>query len=470
MSTNPNNSTENALAVERHGIEYIDEGQRHGDPRNQFSIRFSPVIYLAAIVLGGSAVPMGLGLSGSLTAILLGNLLGAICTAACAVMGPRLGLPQIPMGRSAFGYRGNHLPAALSSLLYLGYFTLGTILGAKSLAELFKLPFVPVMIGVVLASVLIAIFGYNLLHAFGRWVTRVSIVVLIVVSVLLVMPGPGAGAAARLDGTEYWLVWLLEFTIVFSYTMSWAPYASDYSRYLPRDTSRGKIFGYAFAGLFLSTTWMMALGAVLTTLGSQGGVIGAFELALPGPVLAVTLFTLGIAAIPHNSVNLYSGAMASLTWGFPLNRSATVALSGVLGAVLAVLFGGPAFEDAFHAFLFLVAYYVTPWLAIVCADYFWVHRGGRGYPPAAEFGRPDGQLGGIRWPGMAAFLLGILVSVPFMATDLFTGPIGRALNGADLSYFVSFLVAGGVYILAARRVAGVAGELPATRATSEHAD
>ena len=53
-------------------------------------------------------------------------------------------------------------------------------------------------------------------------------------------------------------------------------------------------------------------------------------------------------------------------------------------------------------------------------------------------------------PFWKAFLVGILVSVPFMATDLFAGPIGRALNGADLSYFVSFLVAGGIYIVMSR--------------------
>jgi len=180
-------------------------------------------------------------------------------------------------------------------------------------------------------------------------------------------------------------------------------------------------------------------------------VLSAFRSAFATPDLRKKiLFTLGIAAIPHNAVNLYSGAMASLTWGLPLKRGATVVISGAIGAVLAIFLGGPNFQSNFNAFLFLVAYYVTPWLAIICADFYWIHRGGRDYPPAPAFEQPDGPLAGIRWPGMAAFLVGILVSVPFMATDLFTGPIGRALNGADLSYFVSFLVAGGIYIVMSR--------------------
>lgn len=451
------------LAVEPHGIDHIEEDQRHGNPRNQFSIRFSPVIYLAPIFLGGASIP-SIGLWGSITAILLGNLLGSICTSGCAVMGPRLGIPQLLMGRSAFGYHGNYVPALLSMLLYVGYFTVGTILGAKSLADLLGLPYVPVVLAVGVISTLIAIFGYNLLHAFGRWITRVSLVVLVVVSVFLVFHGVGAGAQPELSGTEYGLAWLLEFTVVFSYTMSWAPYASDYSRYLARDTRRAKVYWWSFAGLFLATSWMMILGAVLTTVSVDGGVLAAFEIVLPAAVLKIVLLTLGIAAIPHNSVNLYSGGLATLTWDLPLRRWITVIIGGTIGTVLAIFLGGPDFQDNFNAFLFLVSYYVMPWLAIVFVDYYWNHRGGRDYPPADAFYRKDGPLGGIRWPGLASFLVGIAMSVPFMATDLFTGPIGHALNGADLSYFVSFAVAGGLYLLTGRKgsSAGTTTLSPAT--------
>jgi NCS1 family nucleobase:cation symporter-1 len=39
----------------------------------------------------------------------------------------------------------------------------------------------------------------------------------------------------------------------------------------------------------------------------------------------------------------------------------------------------------------------------------------------------------------------VAVSVPFMATVLYTGPIGKALGGADISYGVSGIVAGVIY-------------------------
>lgn len=445
-------ATQNSsLAVEKHGIDHIPEDQRHGGPGNQFTIRFAPVVYLAAIVLGGVAIPLGLGLVGTITAIVLGNVLGSLATAACAVMGPRLGMPQILMGRAAYGYRGNYIPAVLTSLLYIGYYTVGTVLGSKALASLFHLPFVPVVIVVAALSILIATYGYNLLHFLGRWITRLSIVVLVIVSFVMIFHGAGPAATAHISGVKYWLVWLLEFTVVFSYTMSWAPYASDYSRYLPVGTSRGRIFGWAFAGLFTATTWMMVLGAALTTVSAKGGVLDALGIVLPGALLKVVLVTLGVSAIPHNSVNLYSFALTSLTWDMPLKRTIAVVTAGVVGCVLAVAFGGgPNFQNYFNDFLFLISYYVMPWLAILCLDFYWKHRGGRDYPEAEAFYRKDGMLGGVKWPGLMSFILGIVVSIPFMATNLYTGPIGHALDAADLSYFVSFVVAGVAYTLTAR--------------------
>jgi NCS1 family nucleobase:cation symporter-1 len=442
---------EKALVVESHGIEAISEEERHGKPRNQFTIRFAPAVYLAPLVIGGIGISEGLGLTGTITAIVLANLLGSALTGACAVMGPRLGMPQMAMGRVVFGYVGNYLPAFLSTLLYIGYFSVGVVLSTEALVDLFGLPRIPVMIGVAVVSVLIALFGHDLLHLFGKWVTGVSIVVLLVASVFVLMHGTGGGAAAQLNGKDYWLKWLIIFTIAFSITASWATSASDYSRYLPREASRTKIFISASLGLFSAFTWLMVLGALLTTVSVDEGVFAALGVVLPAALLKIVLFVLGVATIPHNAVNLYAGAMTSLAWGLPLRRSATVILAGVIGSLLAVLFGGPRFQDSFNAFLFLIGYYVTPWLAIVCVDFFLLRRKERGYPPVAAFFHNEGPLRGIKWQGVLAFVIAIAVSSPLMATNLYIGPIGRALGGADLSYFVSFALAGIIYFFAARR-------------------
>jgi len=429
------------------GIGHIAEDQRHGREIDQFTMRFSPVIYLAPVVLAAAGIPLGLGLSGSISAILAGNFLGSIATAACATMGPRLGMPQVAMTRSAFGYVGNYLPAFLGILLFVGYFSLGTALGAKSLASLIDLPYAPVVLIVSAASVLIAIFGYHFVQLLGRWITRVSIVVFAVVSIFLLVHGVGTGAQAKLSGGGYLLVWLLEFTVVFSYTVSWTIYASDYSRYLPADSKFLKMLGWAFAGTFLSTSWMMILGAALATLASGADVLAGFAAVLPVSVLKIVLITFVIGALSHNAVNLYSGSMASLTCDLPLKRATVVLLGGVFGSVLALFFGGTGFQQALNTFLVLVSYFTLPWLAILCVDFFWNRGGGRRYPEPAQFYRRHGVFKGARWQALVSFFAGVIVSVPFMATDAYTGPIGHRLGGVDFSYFISFAAAATLFRL-----------------------
>ena len=445
VSQRPGAGHDDALALERHGIAHVDPSRRYGNPRNQFTIRFAPVIYLAGIFVGSTGGALGLGLAGSITAIVLGNLLGSLATGLCAAMGPRLGMPQLPMGRASFGYFGNVLPAFLSLLVYIGYYTVGTVLGAKSLADLFHTPYSPTAIVVGALSVVIGIFGYRMLHIFGKWVTNFSIVLLTVVSIVAIAHGGGPGVHAAVSGHDWWLAWLVQFTAVFGYTASWAPYASDYSRYLPEDTKTSSVVYAATGGLMAATTWMMVLGAGLITLLPNGDVLDTFSIALPDWLRWIALLTFGLAAIPHNSVNLYSGAMALLTCDIRLPQWVTVAGAGVLGTVLALLFGGDSFQTNFHLFLQFVSYYIAPWLVVLLIDFYVVHRNGRGYPQISNFYRPDGVFGRYRASGLTALIVGILVSIPFMSSTWYTGPIADRLQGADLSYVVSAIVTAVIY-------------------------
>lgn len=465
--SSPGGGGRSALALERHGIAYVEPSRRHGRPRNQFTVRFAPVIYLAGMYLGASGGPLGLGFTGSVTAILLANFLGSILTGWCAAMGPRLGMPQLPMGRSPFGHYGNYLPSVLSLLVFIGYYSVGTVLGAKSLADLFHTPYAPTVVVVAALSVLIGIYGYRILHVMGRVITNASIVVLTVVSVVVLFHGGGSGTAATATGGDFWLAWFVLFAAVFGYTASWAPYASDYSRYLPENSSRTAVSGAAALGLFTSTTWMMTLGAGLITLAPNGDVLGTFSIALPDWLRYIVLLTLGLSAIPHNSVNLYSGAMATLTCNIKLPQWVTVAAAGVVGLVLALVFGGDEFQDKFLLFLHVISYYITPWVAILLIDYYFLHRAGRSLPAIDNFYNSGGVFGRFNTAGLVSLIIGVLVSIPFIANDFYTGPIAERLGGADLSYFVSGIIAAVMYTIWRRNLRhGGRPAIPPTRRES----
>lgn len=434
-----------SLLIEKGGIEYINENRRHGHPSNQFTIRFSPVIYLAPIFIGGIAIPDGLGLAGSISAILFANVLGSVVTGICAAMGPRRGMTQMVMSRLSFGYLGNYLPSICASMVTLGFTTVGTIVGVKALVNLTGLPFVPLALGLVILSLIFTVFGHNLLHSFGRWMTVLGFVLLFVTTVFVLLHGTGAASIPTLSGHKYWLEWLNEFTIVFSYTVSWNIYASDYSRYLPSSSSFKSVFGYAFAGLFMATSWMMILGALLASVKSNG-VLGGLDAVLPSLLLIIVLTALTITSLAHNAVNLYSFSMQTIAWDFPLKRVPLAILAGAIVCVASILLGRTGFVGNLTNFLLVLSYFVVPWFSVILIDFLFESRSR--HLDADAFYRKDGPLKGVRWPGLLAFLAGIAVSTPFMANGFFTGPLARSLGGADISYFVSFVAAFIIYALA----------------------
>ena len=49
------------------------------------------------------------------------------------------------------------------------------------------------------------------------------------------------------------------------------------------------------------------------------------------------------------------------------------------------------------------------------------------------------------WPAIVSFCVAFGVMVPFMNTSIIVGPVATALDGADLAFYVGFVVAGVLY-------------------------
>ena len=444
--------TDEVMVVEPHGIEHIGDNERHGRPYLQGTIWFAAQINFVTVLIGSLAVVFGLGFWAAAITCVTANILGALMNSAAVAMGPKLGMPQMPMSRAAFGYIGNYLPAFLASTLFVGYFATTNIVGAETVQQIWHgAPYTPVAIVLGVVAIVLTIYGYNLVHSIERYMSMALGVIFLVLTVLAFAHGFGPSHATTVHGKAFWESVALEFMIIFSFTASWAPYASDFSRYLPANTPSRKPFGWSFLGMVLGTSWMNIVGVYLGTLAAKGGILagvgtishGFANIAYVGIILGGLMVCV---------INAYSGALSGITWDIPLKRVPAVVLIGVISVVLSVAFGGPKFQSSLEDFLFLVAYFVTPWLAIVIIDFWGLHRGGAGYPDTSEFYKRNGAFGTIRWAGLLSFLIGVAVSVPFMATVLYTGPIGKALGGADISYGVSAVVAGVIYYVWGRQL------------------
>ncbi|MGH7763198.1 MAG: purine-cytosine permease family protein, partial [Candidatus Dormibacteraceae bacterium] len=164
---------ERVATVEPGGVEYIALKERHGKPIQLFWTWLSPNLEFATVFIGVIAVAFeGLNLWQAATAIIIGTGLGSISHAVLSSWGPKFGVPMMVESRGAFGFLGNILPATLNGLTAsFGWFIVNSVSGAFAIQALFpsfNFPFWLAFLIVVIAQVVIATLGYNLIHVFER--------------------------------------------------------------------------------------------------------------------------------------------------------------------------------------------------------------------------------------------------------------------------------------------------------------
>ena len=102
-------------------------------------------------------------------------MVGAIFMALHAAQGPTLGVPQMVQTRGQFGSLGSLLVVGIVIVMYVGFLASNLVLCGESLAGV--LPGVtetPGIIVVGILSVLAAIYGYDLIHAYTRLMSYVA--------------------------------------------------------------------------------------------------------------------------------------------------------------------------------------------------------------------------------------------------------------------------------------------------------
>ena len=181
--------------VEPGGAEFIPLNERHGRPLQLFWTWTSPNMEFATIFVGMLAVVVfGLGFWEAALALILGSAIGGITQGILSLRGPKYGVPQMVLSRLGFGYWGNALPAGLNSVTAgIGWFAVNSVSGAFALNALTHMPQVLCLLIIVVVQVVVAFFGYNLVHAFERYAFPVLTVIFLIASgVILSKAHPGA--------------------------------------------------------------------------------------------------------------------------------------------------------------------------------------------------------------------------------------------------------------------------------------
>ena len=221
--------------------------------------------------------------------------------------------------------------------------------------------------------------------------------------------------------------------MIAGFNIGFAPYSSDYTRYAPRGTSPWRVFALAFAGIVTSASALEICGVLtagrLHDLSPAGVIDGIGTLA--GPFGPVALVAIAISAVAINSINDNTAAYSLISTGVRVPRHISAIVTSLCGFALAVV-GAGTFAELFSNYLLLLLYWIAPWAGIVLAEWF-VVRGERATPA---------------W-GSGAFVFGAVTPVTivlFSSTQIYVGPVARAIGGADIGFFVGFFVAAATYV------------------------
>lgn len=428
------------LRIEAHGIAPVPEGRRYGRPGRLFTVWFAPNLTMTGVFTGTVGIALGLDFATALTAVALGTLLGAVPTAYLGTWGSQTGAGQLPLARLAFG-RGVVLPGALQWLSSIAWDALIGLFGGDALAQLCGWPFWLGVLVMMAAQGALGVLGYEVIHRLQTMMTFALAAAFAALSTKL-LNGVHPAATGTAHGADRAGAFVLTCTIALSLALSWAPYASDFSRYLPRTASRPHMFWCTLLGISSSFVAVQALGLWGASVFTDQTARGIDTLLGGGALGAFGLLAVALAALCSNAMNDYSGSLALQTMGVRLPRPVAAALAAALGFPLVLWMHAADTTARFQNVLLLVGYWIPAFVAIVAVD--WIvrakARGGSPIDLATETSRPQPW-----WPALTAFTLGFAAAVPFMGTSLYVGPVAEALHGADLAYGVAFLVALAVY-------------------------
>ncbi|MDE2305875.1 MAG: cytosine permease [Gammaproteobacteria bacterium] len=455
-----------ATRIERHTIYPIPLDQRHGRASQLFTLWFGANLNVLTVVTGALATTLfAQSFASGVCAILIGNVIGAVFMALHAAQGPRLGVPQMVQSRGQFGAKGAAFVVALVIFMYVGYAATALVTGGQALHAI-----VPAasrrdcLVAIGAISLVAAIYGHDLIHWCTRMMTYVSgsAVLLCYVWVLFVHPVPASylsrGAFSAVGFGEMLSIGAL-------WQIGYAPYVSDYSRYLPPDTGPRAAFWSCYTGTILGAALPMVLGALIGPAVLDGDVVAAITRLTGGVSTAIVLlFAPGVAVA--GAICFYGGALAVITliqtldarWRAGARARITITTVMFAAALLLGSVGATDFLPLYDRFNELLLYVLVPWTAVNLVDYYLV-RLGRYHVPSF-FAADGGVYGRYNAAALGCYVLGIVVQMPFVASDAYTGPIARALGGVDLSWIVGLLVVGPVYFLVLRHWPAAAGANP----------
>jgi NCS1 family nucleobase:cation symporter-1 len=459
------------MDIEKRSIDFIPEEERYGTPRRLFTLWFSVNMQISALIIGALGVVAGLNIFWGLVAVFGGTGIGAVFMAGHSAQGPHLGIPQMIQSRAQFGVYGAALPLVIMVISYV-LFTAANCVIVRSPIQA-ALPIGDNLAIVLFSSVtlLIAFVGYELIHRVAIWMSLASLLLFATVGILALLHHYPPDAWLPVASGFRLNAFMIGIMGAASWSIGFAPFVADYSRYLPKSVKTSATFWYSYGGQFCGAVLVMSVGAVLGSFSPQliddpgNGV--ATQLPV-GRWMAYLLIVLGM--LESNVLNIYSTYMSSTTIFTGFNGAVRISrahkfylmsLASCLATGIAI-FTQYHFAEYFSDILTIQLYICVPWTAINLCDFYFVRFGTYNVP---DIYRVTGEYGKYNIGTIVVFAVSLLAQIPFMQLSFYVGPVARYF-GTDVTMLISIVLPSVLYYLVNRGVAGRARPIVANNRLS----
>jgi nucleobase:cation symporter-1, NCS1 family len=309
------------------------------------------------------------------------------------------------------------------------------------------------------AMVIVPLYGHATIVWVQRWVAQIAIPLLSIMAIMI-LTKVHLGAVST-GGS------LSAFTVSIALIMSGgglsANCGSDYSRYLPADSSRRAVFWYSSLGGMIPSLLLSLLGAALASVTANGSdPIAGIPQALPSFVLVPYLLFVVLSTLTGVSWDLYSSGLSLQALGVHLRRWQCVAIDALICSALTfVVVFSSQFSHYYSDFLSLLGVWLGPWAAIYLID--WLLRRGTYDAPSLLAGKQGiyWRRNGWHFPAVAAQVLGMVGAALWINSPAFVGPLSSRTGHSDLSIFMGIFISGLVYWILARSAVPAEAHPPA---------
>lgn len=462
-STVPQPESDRVWSVEMHGIDPIDEHERHGKPFELFWIWFASNIGILGVVYGAFyLVSTGLNLWQGLIVGLISTAVSFIFVGILSIPGVRGGAPMLTLSRAVFGTRGNFGPTLVSWISLVGWETILVITSTGALLELLQVFGIQTnaawkVISILVLAVAVVACGYWG-HATLVWLQRAATWVfgiLTIVIIAFLLPQTNWSKLLSQPAGPWDTGVVTAFVLIMAGTgIGWINSGADYARYLPHKSAGRAITFWTMFGGTLPLYILMIVGVLLTsfkadTLTSADPLAPVRE-ALPSWLAIPYLLTAIGGLLAGAALDIYSSGLNLLTLGLRVKRQYAVLIDGVLmviGSIYVLLIRND-FQGSLTSFLLLLADGLTVWAAIFLIDMIWR----RSYDTTSlnTTSRESAYYytGGFNIPACAAWVIGIVVGLLFTSSTFFTGPLAKGIFAStSLGYLLGALVSAIIYLV-----------------------